>query len=108
MQDNILQVSMYLSIIVGLILCGAYLLKKMKTVGFQTQGPIKIVASLSLGLKEKLVLIQIGDKQQILLGVSPEKIEKIQSFDEAIVRSDKADLDTFQDKLKEIMTQTPN
>ncbi|MBL4681176.1 MAG: flagellar biosynthetic protein FliO [Pseudomonadales bacterium] len=108
MQDNIIQVSMYLSIIVGLILCGAYLLKKMKTVGFQTQGPIRIVASLSLGLKEKLVLIQIGDKQQILLGVSPEKIEKIQSFDEAIVRSDEADLDTFQDKLKEIMTQSPN
>lgn len=104
MQDNIVQVSMYLSIIVGLILCGAYLLKKMKSVGFQTQGPIKIVASLSLGLKEKLVLIQVGDKQQILLGVSPEKIEKIQSFDEAIVMEGEADLDTFQNKLKEMMT----
>lgn len=106
MQDNIVQVSMYLSVIVGLILCGAFVLKKMKTVGFQTQGPIKIVASLSLGLKEKLVLIQIGDTQQILLGVSPEKIEKIQSFDEAIVKSGEVEQDTFQDKLKEMMTHT--
>jgi len=104
MQDSIVQVSMYLSIIVGLILCGAYLLKKMKAVGFQSQGPIKIVASLSLGLKEKLVLIQVGDKQQILLGVSPEKIEKIQSFDEAVVTESEPELIVFQDKLKEMMT----
>jgi flagellar protein FliO/FliZ len=79
---------MYLSIVVGLIICSAYVLKKMKGNGFQTQGPIKIVASLSLGMKEKIILIQVGDKQQVLLGVSPEKIEKIQSYDQLIVREE--------------------
>jgi flagellar protein FliO/FliZ len=99
-QDNIIQVSMYLTVVVGLIICSAYVLKKLKGNGFQAQGPIKIVASLSLGMKEKLVLIQIGDKQQLLLGVSPEKIEKIQSFDVPIVLDEKVELSEFQEKLK--------
>lgn len=100
MQDNIIQVSMYLSVVVGLIICSAYVLKKMKGSGFQTQGPIKIVTSLSLGMKEKLVLIQLGDKQQILLGVTPEKIEKIQSFDAPVIGEEKIKESEFQEKLK--------
>ena len=108
MENQIIQISIYLTAIVGLILGCAYLLKKPNRNGFQVQGPIKIVASLSLGIKEKLVLIQIGDSQQILLGVSPERIEKIQSFDEPVITGDEADLDNFKDKLREIMKHGQN
>ncbi len=37
---------------------------------------LKIVTALALGMREKLVLIQVGDKQ-VLLGVTPGRIDKI-------------------------------
>lgn len=37
---------------------------------------LKVLAGLSLGVREKVVLIRVGDKQ-LLLGVTPGKVEKL-------------------------------
>ena len=80
MEDHIAEVALYLAGIVALILCSGYLLKKVNRSAFQVSGPMKVVSSLSLGIKEKLVLVQIGEHQQILLGVCPENITRIEVF----------------------------
>ena len=80
MENHIPQVAMYLAGIVLMILGSGYLLKRLNRSGFQQNGPLQIVASLSMGLKEKLVLVQIGENQQILIGVTPDRIVKLESF----------------------------
>jgi len=106
-EDNMLQVVFYLTGIVALILCSGYLLKKVNRSAFQVSGPMKVVTTLSLGIKEKLVLVQLGDHQQVLLGVSPEHITKIESFDEPVIYLETEGLSNFKDKLQEIMKNAP-
>ncbi len=107
MEDHMFEVVLYLTGIVALILCGGYLLKKVNRHAFQVSGPMKVVTSLSLGIKEKLVLVQIGDSQQILLGVSPERITRIESFDEPVIFFETDGLNNFKEKLQEIMKNAP-
>jgi flagellar protein FliO/FliZ len=107
MEDYMTEVVFYLTGIVALILCSGYLLKKVNRSAFQVSGPMKVVTSLSLGIKEKLVLVQIGDSQQILLGVSPERVTKIESFDEPVIPLESEGLNNFREKLQEIMKNAP-
>jgi flagellar protein FliO/FliZ len=107
MEDHVMEIVLYLAGIVALILCSGYLLKKVNRSAFQVSGPMKVVTSLSLGIKEKLVLVQIGDQRQILIGVSPERITKIESFDEPVILLETEGLNNFREKLQEIMKNAP-
>jgi flagellar protein FliO/FliZ len=107
MEDHMLQIALYLMGIVTLIFCSGYLLKKINRSAFQVSGPMKVVTSLSLGIKEKLVLVQLGDHQQVLLGVSPERISRIEVFDEPVIPLETEGLSNFHDKLQEIMKNVP-
>ena len=64
-------------LIVVLIAIGvtAFLLRRL---GRLPQGPgaLRVLAGLSLGARERAVLIQVGDKQ-ILLGVAPGRVETL-------------------------------
>ncbi len=50
-----------------------------KVAGLSAVGPgmLRVVGGLSLGVREKVVLLQVGEKQ-LLLGVSPGRIETLQ------------------------------
>ena len=103
MADHIVQVGLYLGGIVLLILACGYLAKKVGRTGFQTSGSMRVVASLSLGIKEKLLLVQIGDQRQILLGVSPERIERIDVYSEPVIACETEGFGDFKAKLQGIM-----
>ncbi len=107
MEDQILEVTFYLMAIVGLIVGCGFLLKKVNKSGFQVSGPIKVVASLALGIKEKVVLVQVGEHQQVLLGVSPGRITRLEVFNEPVVALEPEGLDGFKEKLQEIMKNNP-
>lgn len=107
MEGHILEVVFYLAVIVGLIITTGFLLRKVHKNGFQVAGPLKVVASLSLGIKEKVVLVQIGEQQQILLGVCPERITRLEGFDEPIVVFDSDGLESFREKLRHMMKHGP-
>ena len=106
MEDYALEVIFYLVVVIGLIIGSGYLLRKVNGNGFQVSGPLKVVASLSLGIKEKVVLVQIGERQQILLGVSPERITRLELFDEPVVFESES-LDGFREKLQEMIKNGP-
>jgi flagellar protein FliO/FliZ len=76
--------SMILSLLMVLALIGisAFVLKRFNVTQQQT-GQLKIIASLSLGVKERLVVAQIGD-QQLVLGVTSQQITLIKSLEEPI------------------------
>ncbi|PCI56615.1 MAG: flagellar biosynthetic protein FliO [Gammaproteobacteria bacterium] len=76
--------SMILSLLMVLALIGisAFVLKRFN-VTQQNAGQLKVVASLSLGVKERLVVAQVGD-QQLVLGVTSQQITLIKSLEKPI------------------------
>jgi flagellar protein FliO/FliZ len=76
--------SMILSLLMVLALIGisAFVLKRFN-ITQQHNGQLKVVASLSLGVKERLVVAQVGD-QQLVLGVTAQQITLIKSLEEPI------------------------
>ena len=76
--------SMILSLlmVLALIFISALVLKRFNFTQ-QTSGQMKVVSSLSLGVKERLVVAQVGE-QQLVLGVTSQQITLIKSLDEPI------------------------
>lgn len=103
MADQVVQVGLYLGLIVGLILLMGFVAKKITpmTTGAAANG-MKVVSSLPLGMKEKLVLVQVGD-QQVLLGVTQHNISRIENFSHPVIAPDAEGLSDFRFKLQEMM-----
>lgn len=101
-----------LLLVVGLIFGFAFLARKLNLTQFgQTKG-MKIIAGLSLSAREKVVLVQVGDKQ-VLLGVAPGNVNLLQVFDDPVLAPEAASSRTssnapditseFAQKLSEIL-----
>ena len=76
--------SMILSLLAVLvaIVVVAWILKKLQVGGLAVNG-LKVVTSLNLGSKERLVVVQVGEKQ-LLLGVTGQQINLLDTLDEPI------------------------
>lgn len=72
--------SMILSLLAVLVAIGiaAWLLKKLQMGGTTVNG-LKVVTSLSLGSKERLVVVQVGEKQ-LLLGITGQQINLLDTL----------------------------
>jgi len=78
---NMDSTSMIISLlmVLALIILSAYILKRFKLVQ-QGGGHLKVIASLSLGAKERVIVIQSGEKQ-LMLGVTPSQITLIEQLE---------------------------
>lgn len=85
-----------------LIAFGVWVVRRTGGSNFLQSQNIKIVSALSLGVREKIVLVDVGNKQ-ILLGVAPGRISHLQSFDEPVV--DQAEQNDFSSKLKLLLNK---
>ena len=103
-QDQLLQVTLGLAVVVASIYLVAWLIKRNRTLTGFSNDAIKTLAILPLGIKEKVILIEVGGKQ-LLLGVTPDSINTLASYDEPIVSNEKAVPVAFSKKLKEIFEQ---
>jgi flagellar protein FliO/FliZ len=79
---------------IALILLLAYLAKRLQGMsrsnmgGFAGQGKmIKTLATTSIGLKEKISLIQVGE-QQLLIGITPQSIQTLLVLETPIKQED--------------------
>lgn len=79
--SNITPIIVGLLVCIGLIILTAFILKRMMGFKVGIRGEINIVSGVSLGTREKLVLIAVGDTY-ILVGMTPNSINKIHKFDE--------------------------
>jgi|AntAceMinimDraft_1070359.scaffolds.fasta_scaffold139538_2 flagellar protein FliO/FliZ len=103
MADQILQIAFSLIMVVGIILGGGYLVRRFGQVKISTPGPMKILSSLNVGLKEKLLLVQVGETQ-ILMSVSAAGLQAVHVFAEPAVTPDSEPLSVFQQKLQTMMS----
>ena len=94
------RVLFFLVFIIGFIVLLAWLVNKSKLHTHLSGGneQLKIVASLSLGVKEKLAVVQVGEKQ-VLVGITGHSINYLTELDEPLTVNAPAPV-SFQALLK--------
>lgn len=68
-----------LILIVAIIFLLAWMVKKLNLNQHASSGLIRVVAGLSIGTRDRIVLLQVGE-EQILLGLTPGRIEKLHTL----------------------------
>lgn len=95
-----------LALIVVLIYGLSWFVKRFSQGGFLHNPAMKIVSSMSLGTRERLMLVDVGGKQ-LLLGVTATQINTLHVFEEPVVQTEKTQPATsdFSQKLMAILQQ---
>lgn len=97
---KIFEMMIALIAVIAIIFACTHLLKRFALAGGTAQtAAMKVISVLPLGNKEKLVLVEIGNKQ-VLLGVSAAGIQSLQTLDEPIEVSQLSESRNFANDLK--------
>jgi flagellar protein FliO/FliZ len=93
-----------LAIIVVLIYGLSWFVKRFAQGGFAHNPGMKIISSMPLGTRERLMLVDVGGKQ-LLLGVTAAQINTLHVFDEPVVIAEKTQpvASEFSQKLMAIL-----
>lgn len=86
-SSDALNVSLGLVFILLLIFFLAWFMRKIGYSNISGQGQLKLLATMNLGQKEKIALIQVG-KQQLLVGVTANQINTLHVLDEPLETSE--------------------
>src|SRR3569832_185071 len=74
--EYVVKTAVGMIVVIGIIVALAWLVRLMGKMNGLMSGEVKIVSSLSLGAREKIVLVQVGE-EQFLLGAPPQQINRI-------------------------------
>ncbi|MDH5180666.1 MAG: flagellar biosynthetic protein FliO [Gammaproteobacteria bacterium] len=78
-----LQMFLGLALVLGVIFGMAWLVRRMGNIHPLGQGGLKILGGLSLGQRERVVLLQVGDTQ-LLVGLAPGQIRTLHVLDKPL------------------------
>lgn len=73
---SILQMVVGLAIVLAVIIGGAWLVRRLGNFPTVVDSPLKVITGLSLSPRDRLVVVQVGEKQ-LLLGLSPGRIQAL-------------------------------
>lgn len=89
--------------VVAIIFFFAWLAKRLNLTQQSQSGILRIVAGLPVGTRDRIVLLQVGE-EQILLGLSPGRMEKLHTLAQPIsVEENSATVTPFAKKLNDLM-----
>lgn len=105
---NMDAMSMIISLlmVLAVIVFSAYILKRFQPTLRQSSG-LKVISSVHLGPKERVVVVQVGDKQ-LLLGVTAGQINLLDTLAEPLVSHQTANNDISQSLIALIKGKTAN
>ncbi len=89
-----------LIIVLGVIFAAAWVLRRGPLVSGGST--IRVLASCIVGTRERVVLIQCGDKQ-LLLGVTAQQITPLHTFDQPVVSAEAVPNNRFAEQLAQLM-----
>lgn len=102
---HLLNVTLGLVAIIGLIFALSAFVKRFGAGTFSANSQLKILSSMPLGTRERIVLIDAGG-QQLLLGITPTNINTLHVFTDPIVIDQKPEVASdFSQKLMAILQQ---
>jgi flagellar protein FliO/FliZ len=109
--DHVMSWALGLIIVIALFFACIWLMRKMGALPENSKQKMRVIAGLSLGGREKVMLVQVGEKQ-IVLGVSPGRINNLlvlEDNDQVVQETKERPAEgEFSEKLKQIMTGTLN
>jgi flagellar protein FliO/FliZ len=83
--SNLIGLAASLVLVVGAIVLVGWLYSRMRGVGVGASKVIKVLAAQALGPKERIFVIQIGDKQ-IAVGLTPSSLQTLHVFDSPVIK----------------------
>jgi len=83
---NLLQLTFGLLVVLAAIVGSAWLLRRYGRLQSGVAGALRVIGGLSMGPRERVVLIQVG-KQQLLLGVAPGRVQMLHVLDEPVAET---------------------
>lgn len=84
---NYIQMFFGLFVVVALIFAMAWFMRRMGNLNSTTAGNLKVLGGISVGQRERVVLVQAGETQ-ILIGVAPGEVRTLHVMDEPVVKAD--------------------
>ena len=101
---EILNLGVSMVIVIGVVVALGWLYSRMRFSGGAGSNVINIVASRGLGPKERLLLVEVGDKQ-LLVGITAASVQTLHTFDrpvaaEGAIREDRGFADRLRNALK--------
>ena len=103
----LIKLTLGLIAIVLLIFGLAWLMKKMQLTQFSQNGLIQIISAISVGQRDRIALIQVGD-EQVLVGLTPGSIKKLHTLKNRVdvpASQTMAAGSAFGDKFKQLLQQ---
>lgn len=92
-----------LLVVLAFILFSGWIARRVQGLGGVNTQALKVVAVLSVGQKERVALVEVGEKQ-ILIGVTPQSVRTLHVFEEPVVTgSQPAGTSDFARKLQQVM-----
>ncbi len=71
-----LRVTVAMILVLGAVLGAAWVMRRMRNMSGSSAGSLEVLAQVSLGTRERAVLIRVGE-QQLLLGVGPGNVRTL-------------------------------
>lgn len=104
--SSVAQLTLSLIAIVALILAISWVLKRLKLAGPRGRGEISVLDQLTLGPRERILLVRVGDSQ-VLLGIGAGTLVCLTPLAANIslggAAGGAADAPTFADRLRDLM-----
>lgn len=91
--------------IVVLIIFMGWLLKKMRVPSFGQQKGLSLICHLSVGTKERVMVIQVGE-EQYLIGVTPHSVNLLSHLDKPLSTSENLSTQSFSQQLTQLLGKT--
>lgn len=86
---GLLRVCLSLGVVIALILGAGWILRRLQGGTVRSGGNLRALESIAIGMKERVVLVQAGEKQ-LLLGVAPGNVRTLHVFDAPIAATTQA------------------
>ncbi len=99
--QSVSQVLLGLFLVVALIFFLAWALRKMNAVPGQL-GHMKVITSMPLGTRERVVLVQVGE-EQLLLGVTAQSVSLLARYQEPIITPEQKGRGEFAERLAQVL-----
>lgn len=100
--DYLLQVIGSFVVVILLLIGVLVMLRRFNGVSSQMSGNMRVISSVGVGQRERVVLVQVGE-EQILVGVGPGNVRKIHAFDAPVVEPTASPTPSFSDVWKVAM-----
>lgn len=107
-SEHFMQIVLSLVLVLLIIFISAWMLRRYGRFPGVADGNLKVLGALSVGQRERILLLQVG-KEQVLVGVTSSRISTLHQLKESVeVTSAQPVTGSFASRLQEALSQKPS